>query len=104
MALVVPHLDILISLVGAMIMSSLSLVFPTIIEVVTLLGVKDGDPLPQNACVSCSPYTKCCPSAQPSTHYLSYAKAAAICLMGVLGAVAGTYTSLLDLVKVFSSG
>lgn len=75
-AMVIPHLDLLIALIGALASSSLALIFPPIIELLTLSS--EGN--------------------RPSV--LIIVKDVAIMLLGLLGCITGTYAAILGIVIV----
>lgn len=75
-AMVIPHLDLLIALIGALASSSLALIFPPIIELLTLSA--EGN--------------------RPSV--LIIVKDVAIMLLGLLGCITGTYAAILGIVNV----
>lgn len=74
--MVIPHLDLLIALIGALASSSLALIFPPIIELLTLSA--EGN--------------------RPSV--LIIVKDVAIMLLGLLGCITGTYAAILGIVNV----
>ncbi|CAG5133407.1 unnamed protein product, partial [Candidula unifasciata] len=76
-AVAIPHLDLLISLIGAFASSALALILPAIIEVITLSS--EDQRLP--------PYI--------------LVKNVLIFLFGIVGCVIGTYTSLRQIVEAF---
>ncbi|XP_056012607.1 neutral amino acid uniporter 4-like [Ostrea edulis] len=75
-AMVIPHLDLLIALIGALASSSLALIFPPIIELVTLSA--DG--------------------SRPSVVIIL--KDLFIMLLGLVGCITGTYAAILGIIKV----
>ncbi|XP_050417748.1 neutral amino acid uniporter 4 [Patella vulgata] len=76
-AIVVPHLDLLISLIGAFASSSLALILPATMEILTLSS--DDQILPRWRLV----------------------KNILIIIFGLLGCVTGTYTALREIIKSF---
>ncbi|CAG5130942.1 unnamed protein product [Candidula unifasciata] len=75
----IPHLDLLISFIGAFAGSSLTLLLPAILELLTLAGDEEG--LPKYILV----------------------KNVLIFLFGLFGCAIGSYTSIRDIVTAFSS-
>ncbi|CAL1526827.1 unnamed protein product [Lymnaea stagnalis] len=75
-SVVVPHLDLLMSLIGSLCGSMLSMITPAIVEMITLY--EDGRLGP-----------------------LTIAKDFGIIIFGLLGLATGTYTSLLDIIHTF---
>ncbi|XP_062608737.1 neutral amino acid uniporter 4-like isoform X1 [Saccostrea cucullata] len=75
-AMVIPHLDLLIALIGAMASSSLAFIFPPIIELVTLSA----------------------DNSHPSVFVIL--KDVAIMLLGIVGCITGTYAAILGIVNV----
>ncbi|BFZ24503.1 hypothetical protein BsWGS_27542 [Bradybaena similaris] len=78
LAAAIPHLDLLISFIGAFAGSSLCLLLPSILEVVTLAG--QGDKLP----------------------WYIFVKDVLIFCFGLFGCVIGSYTSLRSIVDAFN--
>lgn len=76
-AVLIPHLDLLISLIGALASSSLAAILPAFIEFITLSVEKGG----------VSPVV--------------IAKDVFLFLVGLLGCVTGTYASVQAIVKTF---
>lgn len=79
LAVAIPELDLFISLFGAFCLSALGLAFPAIIEMCTFWKV-----------------------VAPTEKKIMVAKNMCLVLMGALGLVAGTYTSIRDIVAKFS--
>ena len=77
--MVVPYLEQLIALIGAVASSFLALILPAIIHMITLCG----EPGP------------------PSRRLII--KDAVIAIVGIIGFVTGTYTAVLDLVAAWNS-
>ena len=75
LAAFVPHLELLITLIGAFASSGLALIFPPIIEIITYSA--EGENL----------------------SWLSFIKNIFIILIGLVGFVTGTYTSVRDIIK-----
>ena len=78
-AMVVPHLDLLISLVGAFASSSLALIVPPIIELVTYSAPGE------------------------KTNIFMWTKNLVTATFGVVGFATGTYTTLSEIIKTFQS-
>jgi proton-coupled amino acid transporter len=76
----IPHLDLLISLVGAVASSSLALILPALIHTLTTRGQQED---------------------KPRHAGLVYVTDALIMVFGFLGFVSGTYTSMVEIVKTF---
>lgn len=74
LALFVPYLELLITLIGAFASSGLALIFPPLIEIVTYSA--EGEKL----------------------SWIVFMKDIFIILIGVLGFVTGTYTSISDII------
>ena len=77
LAITVPHLELMISLIGALASSALALIFPPIIQILALWP--DG-----------------------KLRWWHIVKDILIVLFGILGFVAGTITSIMEIVKVMS--
>ncbi|XP_012945745.2 proton-coupled amino acid transporter 4 [Aplysia californica] len=76
-AAVIPHLDLLISLIGAFASTSLALILPATIEILTQLG--EGERLP----------------------FYLWLKNGLIFLFGIIGFFTGTYSALQEIIKKF---
>ncbi|KAK3577264.1 hypothetical protein CHS0354_030549 [Potamilus streckersoni] len=79
-ALLVPHIDLLISLIGAFAGASLALILPPIIEIATYSG-----------------------QSETISKWIIF-KNIIIMLLGFLGFLTGTYSSIRDIASTFSSG
>ena len=77
--MVIPHLDLLIALIGALASSSLALIFPPIIELLTLSA----------------------DDQRPSIVIIL--KDLAIMLLGLLGCITGTYAAIQGIINVSKS-
>ena len=80
LAATVPHLDLMISLVGALSATAVSLIFPPLLELVTYY---------QEPCL----YGRC---------YWRVYKDVLILLFGIFGMVIGTVTTLVNIVNAFT--
>jgi len=76
-AMVVPHLDLLISLIGAFASTLLALVLPAIIELITMLATTDG------------------------VKWYIWVKNIFILILGIIGFTTGTYSSLSQIIQAF---
>ncbi|XP_048120052.1 proton-coupled amino acid transporter 4 [Alosa alosa] len=88
MAVLVPRLDVVISLVGAFSSSALALVFPPLVELLLL----------SSASSSASPLLSLHPSLSPSLPLSVLAKDLTIVLIGILGFLTGTYATLEEII------
>lgn len=79
LAMAIPHLDLLISLVGAVASSSLALILPAIIQALVVYSQSPRSPW----------------------RTLIYITDALIVLFGFIGFISGTYTSIVEIVKTF---
>jgi len=79
LAISIPELDLFISLFGAFCLSGLGLAFPAIIQVCAFWKVMG-----------------------PSERKIMLAKNMCLVLIGALGLIVGTYTSLREIIKKFS--
>ncbi|KAK3099906.1 hypothetical protein FSP39_011600, partial [Pinctada imbricata] len=82
-AMVVPHLDLLISLVGAFASSSLALIIPPIIELITYSAPNE--------------------KLSSISNFLMWSKNIILMIFGLVGFATGTYTTLDEIIKSFSS-
>ncbi|XP_012147340.2 proton-coupled amino acid transporter-like protein acs isoform X1 [Megachile rotundata] len=79
LAIVIPELELFISLFGALCLSGLGLIFPAIIQICTFWGV-----------------------STRTERAIMLAKNMSLILFGLLGLIVGTYTSLRNIVRKFS--
>jgi len=78
-AMVIPHLDLMISLVGALASSSLALIFPPLIEIITFSA--EGERLSK----------------------ITLIKNVFIMVLGVVGFTTGTVSALQEIIKTFET-
>ena len=76
LAAVIPHLDLMISLVGALASSTLAIIFPPILEIIVFW-----------------PDMGRCKWLLP--------KNIIICLIGIIGFITGTTTAIIEIIKAF---